>query len=289
MPETLDHIKDLKPDSANARRHNSRNVGMIVNSLQAVGAGRSIVIDENDTILAGNATVEAAGLAGIEKVQVVEADRETIIAVRRRGLTPEQKVKLGLFDNRTAELADWDPEVLKLDLDAGLDLSDLFRDEELIDLGAMTADVPEDPGAQLDKAEELQQKWQVQRGQIWEIPSKSVQGAVHRLMCGDSTKAEDVARLMQGERTTLCFMDPPYNVSYSGANAWDSKTDVGALGPIANDSMSDGDYEVFTGSVVECLRSVMPPGAAYYICLGWASWSTWWRALTPPTCMCIIR
>src|SRR5690349_25083987 len=68
---TITHIKDLTPDPANARQHNPRNVGMIQDALQEVGAARSIVIDEAGTILAGNATVEAAAAAGITRVQVV--------------------------------------------------------------------------------------------------------------------------------------------------------------------------------------------------------------------------
>ena len=99
-------VATLKPDPANVRRHTPRNVGMIETALREVGAARSIVIDENDTVLAGNATIAAAAAAGIERVQVVEADGETLVAVRRRGLTPEQKARLALYDNRAAELAE---------------------------------------------------------------------------------------------------------------------------------------------------------------------------------------
>jgi len=90
-------LSSLRLDPRNARRHGEANVGMMVASLEQVGAGRSIVIDENDVILAGNGIVEAAGKAGIERVQVVEADGKTLIAVRRTGLTPEQKQRLALY------------------------------------------------------------------------------------------------------------------------------------------------------------------------------------------------
>lgn len=125
-----EHIGSLKPDPKNARRHTPRNVGMIVSALHEVGAARSIVIDEDDVILAGNATVEAAAQAGIERLKVVEADGNTIVAVRRRGLTPEQKARLALFDNRSAELAEWDADVLAA-LNEELDLSGLWDDGEL--------------------------------------------------------------------------------------------------------------------------------------------------------------
>lgn len=103
---TLSHLKDLTPDPKNARKHTPRNIGTIVDALHDVGAGRSIVIDEHGVILAGNATTEAAAEAGITKVRVIDTDGDEIIAVRRSNLTPEQKTKLALYDNRAAELAD---------------------------------------------------------------------------------------------------------------------------------------------------------------------------------------
>jgi hypothetical protein len=127
----ITHIGDLTPDPANARKHNPRNVGMIEDALGEVGAARSIVIDEDGVILAGNATIEAAAQAGIERVQVVEADGETIVAVRRSGLTDEQKKRLALFDNRTAELAEWDTDQLLADIDAGFDFDGLFYEDEI--------------------------------------------------------------------------------------------------------------------------------------------------------------
>jgi ParB-like chromosome segregation protein Spo0J len=131
MAAKPDHIKDLIEDPVNRRTHNERNVGMIVDALQAVGAARSIVIDEQNVVLAGNGVIDAAAQAGITKVQVVEADGDTIVAVQRRGLTGEQKRKLAMFDNRTNELSDWNPDQLREDKDAGLDLSPFFTEDEL--------------------------------------------------------------------------------------------------------------------------------------------------------------
>lgn len=128
---SINHIAELKPDKANRRRHNPRNIGMIADALQEIGAARSIVIDETGNILAGNGTVEAAAQAGIERVRVVDADGEEIIAVRRSGLTAEQKRRLALFDNRAAELAEWDVDQLLADVTAGLDFDGMFNDDEL--------------------------------------------------------------------------------------------------------------------------------------------------------------
>ena len=152
---TITHLRDLTPDPANARKHNPRNVGTIVSALHEVGAARSIVIDEDGVVLAGNATIEAAAEAGIEDVRVVEADGKTIIAVRRTGLTPAQKAKLALYDNRAAELADgWDADVLKLLQGDGVNLNDLWNENELAEVLSIVPDfqpVGEDEQGRLDQ------------------------------------------------------------------------------------------------------------------------------------------
>jgi ParB-like chromosome segregation protein Spo0J len=139
MSKMID-IGDLKPDPQNVRRHTPRNVGMIEEGLREVGAARSIVIDDDDVVLAGNGVIEAAAAAGMTKVFVVDADGETIVAVRRTGLTDEQKQRLALYDNRTGDLSTWDADAL-----AGLYEDDpaLFEglwhpDELLRDLERMT-------------------------------------------------------------------------------------------------------------------------------------------------------
>ena len=83
----LRHIKDLHPDPVNRRTHTPRNIGLITDALHQVGAARSIVIDEDDVVLAGNGVIEAAADAGITKLRVIEADGHEIIAVRRRNLS----------------------------------------------------------------------------------------------------------------------------------------------------------------------------------------------------------
>src|SRR3990167_5845115 len=129
----ITHIKDLKPDLKNARRHNPRNIGQIENSLRQYGAARSIVIDEEGKILAGHGVIEAAAQAGIEKVEVVEANGNTIIAVQRKGLTEKQKAELSIADNRVSDLSDFDPLILK-ELSAEIDLGQFWMEDELNEL-----------------------------------------------------------------------------------------------------------------------------------------------------------
>jgi hypothetical protein len=123
-------VEALRPDPHNRRKHTPRNVAMIGAALREVGTGRSIVIDETGEVLAGNGVLQAAPDAGISKVQIVDVAGDTILAVRRTGLSPEQKRALALYDNRTAELAEWDLPQLTADAEAGLDLKAFWTAEE---------------------------------------------------------------------------------------------------------------------------------------------------------------
>ncbi|MFH1731267.1 MAG: hypothetical protein ABIF82_06425 [Planctomycetota bacterium] len=196
------HIKELTPDPANRRRHNPRNIGMVVDALHQVGAARSIVIDEDDGILAGNGVTEAAAEAGSTKVRVIEARGDEIIAVRRRGLTAEQKRALAIYDNRTAELAEWDADQLQADLAAGLDLKPWFSDEELAKMTGTFQPVGEDDTV-LDTAGSVDS----QEGRMYTLGS-------HRLWCGDSRKPETIKALFQSGQPRLWIHDPPYDVPF---------------------------------------------------------------------------
>lgn len=155
MPKTNETLTlaDLTPDQRNARRRTERSANRIARSLEKLGAARSIVIDEDGRVLCGNGTIEAAAQVGIEKVQVIETDGQTLIAVRRRGLSEAEKVELAVADNRTAELSEWDTGVLA-ELATEVDLGDWFRPEELDELldelGEVDADeVPPIPSPKL--------------------------------------------------------------------------------------------------------------------------------------------
>lgn len=217
----ITHIRDLVHDPANRRKHNPRNVGMIVDALHKVGAARSIVIDEHNEVLAGNGVLEAAGEAGITKVQVVDADGSTVIAVRRTGLSDSQKRELAIYDNRTAELADWDLEQIRADIDAGLDMSAFFRDDELAALLASEAVEPVEGKTDPD-AVPAERATDIKAGDLFELGK-------HRLLCGDSTKADTFDRLLSGESADLCLTDPPYGIGESYESFADSQQNIAAL------------------------------------------------------------
>lgn len=244
-------MAEMRHDPENARRHTPRNVAMIETALKEVGAARSIVIDENNVVLCGNATIEAAAAAGIEKVRIVDADGETLVAVRRTGLSSGEKTRLGLFDNRAAELAEWDSEVLE-QLHEEISFDGLFTDEELSELidkdRAPESDVDAEP--QIDRAEELQKEWGTELGQVWQLGD-------HRLMCGDSTSADDVEKLLAAEKPLLLVSDPPYGIAYDPD--WRNRADrangkplgARAVGRVTNDDRADWSaaWALFPGDV----------------------------------------
>jgi len=131
-------IAELVPDNKNANLGTERGSAMIEQSLRRYGAGRSILIDKNGKIIAGNKTVENAGMIGLEEVVVVPSDGKRLIAVQRTDLdldSDPQARELALLDNRTSEVnLDWDPEVIAALRDEGLDMSLAFSDEEIAEI-----------------------------------------------------------------------------------------------------------------------------------------------------------
>ena len=212
-------LADLRPDPVNRRSHNPRNLAMVTESLQAVGTARSIVIDEDNLILAGNGVTEAAVAAGLTKVQIVDVEGDTVVAVRRRGLTADQKRALAIYDNRTAELAEWNIEQLAADLTNGEDLSAFFLPDELSGLMGTGAAKPglTDP----DVVPEARPTT-IQRGDLFEL-------GAHRLLCGDSTQAECYDRLLDGVAVDLCMTDPPYGIGEGYESHDDSKQNLAVL------------------------------------------------------------
>jgi DNA modification methylase len=246
MP-AITHINDLTPDPKNARKHSARNVGTIADALREVGAARSIVIDENNVVLAGNATIEAAADAGITKVHVVEADGNTVVAVRRTGLTPQQKARLALYDNRAAELAEgWDVDVLQALQADGVDLSAFWQEDELAALYA--AECTPTVGQTDPDAVPAERHTDIVTGDVFALGR-------HRLVCGDARQLATIEAAMAGTRADGMWTDPPFGVSYVGKTSealvvhGDAESD---LAPLLRDVFAAADR-------------VLTPGAAIYV------------------------
>jgi site-specific DNA-methyltransferase (adenine-specific) len=249
-------VADLVADPTNRRKRTPRNVDMIVAALEQVGASRSIVIDERGEVLAGNGVVEACAQVGITKLQVVEADGDTIIAVRRRGLSDEQKRALAIYDNRTAELAEWNVDQLRADSAAGLDLQPFFFEAELRDLLGLS-----NVAAGLTDPDALPQA----------RPTDIVVGDLfilgqHRLLCGDSSDADAVAALMDGAEAGLMMTDPPYGVSVAGGTH--DPRDAGNYrsgGTVENDGLTGHRLQEFLERCFTVADAHLSKGASWYL------------------------
>lgn len=191
-------ISDLSNDPANARKHGDRNIETIVASLRRFGQQKPIVVDSSGVVRAGNGTLEAARKLGWDSIDAIQTN-----------LTGSEATAYAIADNRTAELAEWDDDVLAATLN-GL----LADDEDLLDaagfdedeLAAMLGDLDGDGTTgeiEEDEVPEPPVDPITKPGDLWILGE-------HRLLCGDSTKAEDVERLMDGNQINIAFTSPPY-------------------------------------------------------------------------------
>ena len=192
-------ISSLSLDPTNARRHDSKNLASIEGSLRLFGQRKPIVVTGANVVVAGNGTLEAAKSLGWSEISVVRIPNDW---------TAEQVKAYALADNRTAELAEWDPKVLAdqlIELDAeGWDVSE-FGFEPM----NPTGDLDDDEPLSFDDVES-----KVKLGELWQLGD-------HRLLCGDSTDEKSISYLMNGELADLVFTDPPYRMeAQGGSNQW---------------------------------------------------------------------
>jgi len=190
------NVAELLLDPSNVRKHDRKNLDAIKASLKKFGQQKPIVIDAKGIVLAGNGTLTAAKELGWTEIEVTRTE-----------LTGSAATAFAIADNRTAELAEWDDDGLAKVLqslkveDADLFAATGYDDAEVdkMSKAEVTEDeVPEPPAEPITKA-----------GDLWLLGD-------HRVMCGDSTKAEDVGRLMGQEKANLCFTSPPYNSKDGG-------------------------------------------------------------------------
>jgi DNA modification methylase len=249
-------IKDLKSDHKNARKRTDRSAKLIAESLQRYGAARSIVIDEDNRILAGNGTIEGAKAAGIKNVRVIETDGTEIIAVKRTGLSEDEKVGLALADNRTSDLSDWDKDMLQ-QLSEEHDIAPWFDADDLAEILGTVEQLPAEGLTDADDVPEAPAEPITKPGDLWILGN-------HRLLCGDSTDVLAVERLMDGQKADMVFTDPPYNVAFNGRSG---KFDV-----IKNDDLSEADFDQLIADTVATIKLLNPD--AYYVWCNWKFYAT---------------
>ena len=241
-------INSLLSDHKNARRRTDRSAELIKESLQRYGAARSIVIDEDNRILAGNGTIEGAKAAGIKNVRIIETDGTEVIAIKRTGLSEDEKVGLALADNRTADLSEWDQAMLH-SLSQEHDLSPWFEQEDLNELLAVTELEPEEGKTDPDDVPEPPTDPITKPGDIWILGN-------HRLLCGDSTDVLAVERLMDGEKADFCFTSPPYNSGGCKGHKTDRLGGNGFYGDGYSDSRDSEEYIDFNRQIFAAMSTI---------------------------------
>lgn len=185
-------IADIKPYAKNAKKHPDKQVKQIAASIKEFGFNQPIVVDSDNVVIVGHGRLGAAKLLGLNEVPVITVN-----------LTEEQAKAYRLADNKLNE-SDWD-----MDLVIG-ELKELS--EPMLDLTGFDKDLIIEPDEKDDEVPEVPEEPQSKLGDLYELGS-------HRVLCGDSTKLEDVERLMDGKKADMVFTDPPYGVDYDGGHA----------------------------------------------------------------------
>lgn len=232
-------LDKLIPYANNARTHSPAQVNKLRSSLREFGFINPIIIDRDYGIIAGHGRVLAAREEGISAVPCVFADH----------LTEAQKKAYILADNRMALDAGWDEDLLRIEIEAlqseafdiGLTGFDDAELSKLFDAGKEVKDDDFDVDAQLQKPTISK------LGDVWVLGR-------HRLVCGDSTKAETFETLMGGRKANLVITDPPYNVNYEGS-----------AGKIKNDNLANDQFYEFLLAAFKNTEAVMANDASIYV------------------------
>ncbi len=251
-------ISDLKPYDRNARTHTRKQILQIAASIGEFGWTNPVLIDGEGRIIAGHGRVAAADMLGIDEVPTILLE----------GMTEAQKRAYVIADNRLAELAGWDEEVLAIELQA---LGEIDLDFDLEVTGFETAEIDllieslDESGSE-DEADAIPEIDETappvsRLGDLWRLGR-------HRLLCADATKAESYERLMTVERARMVFTDPPYNVPIDGH--------VCGLGSVkhaefamASGEMSVGQFTAFLETVFGHLATNSADGSLHFVCMDW--------------------
>lgn len=233
------NIDKLVPYARNARTHSKEQILQLRASLREFGFVNPIIVDKDYNVIAGHGRIMAAKEEGITEVPCIFVEH----------LTEAQKRAYIIADNRLALNAGWDVEMLSVELadlqGADFDISLLgFDNAELNKLLGGMEDVKDDD---FDVDAELQKPAITRPGDLWLLGK-------HRLVCGDSTKAETFELLMDGKLANLVVTDPPYNVNYEGT-----------AGKIKNDNMADDKFYQFLLDAFTLTEKVMARDASIYV------------------------
>lgn len=234
-------VSKLVPYVNNARTHSPEQIMKLRSSLREFGFINPVIIDRDYGVIAGHGRILAAREEGIKEVPCVFADH----------LTEAQKKAYIIADNRMAMDAGWDEELLRVEIESlqAADFDPLltgFDADEIADLfGTDDKDVKDD-GFDLSAA--LEKATFVEPGDVWKVGR-------HRLVCGDATSEEDVAKLMDGTKANLILTDPPYGVSFKSSDGL----------TIQNDGLKNEEFYSFLLSAFKNMAAHLEKGGAAYV------------------------
>jgi DNA modification methylase len=246
----------LKPYPSNPRTHSKKQVCQIAKSIKTFGWTNPILIDGEGGVIAGHGRLEAAKQLGIQQVPTIKLE----------DMSEAQKRAYVIADNKLAENAGWDTEILAIELQALTEI-DLDFDIETIGFEMGEIDVlidglcDDDDGA--DQVPEIDRTLSPasQLGDLWQLGE-------HRLLCGDSLEVAFYTRLLAGELAEMVFTDPPYNVPIDGH--------VSGLGAVkhaefamASGEMSEAEFTSFLENALANLSAVSVDGAIHFVCMDW--------------------
>ena len=249
-------VSTLRPNPKNARTHSKKQIRRIAASLRKFGFLNPLIADDANMVLAGHGRLEAARLEGLAQVPIL----------RFSHLSEAQKRAYVIADNRIAEQAGWDREILALELGElidllpteGIDVSLTGFDAAEIDLLIADMAAPK-PGPE-DALPALPETAVARRGDLWQLGK-------HRLLCGDARDPKDFKLLMNGARAAAVFCDPPYNVRVKS---------IGGRGRIrhpefafASGEMTSEQYRKFLSETLANGVQVSADGAVHFICADW--------------------
>ena len=238
-------VSDLIPYANNSRTHSDEQVLQIASSIKEFGFINPVIVDGENGIIAGHGRVMAAKKLGLMDVPCVDASH----------LSEAQKKAYIIADNKLALNAEWDDDILRIELDMLTELDfDLsltgFSDEELQAICQVEEIAPEYEDDADGEIIEPPPEPKTKEGDVWVLGK-------HRLMCGDSTSIDALEKLCNDHLVDMWLTDPPYNVAYEGKTK-DALT-------IKNDSMGDDDFRQFLRDCYVAADAVMKPGAVFYI------------------------
>ena len=249
-------VSSLRSRPSNARTHSARQLRQIADSIRQFGFTNPVLVDAENVIIAGHGRVAAARAIGLETVPTVCLD----------GLSASEIRAYVIADNRLAENAGWDREILAIELqnlaELDLDFDVIITGFEMAEVDVLIDDLGLEPdAASADAVPAIQGPAVTRLGDIWQI-------GAHRLICADATEPQSYARLLGGERAQLVFTDPPYNVKIDGH--------VSGLGAakhrefaVASGEMSEAEFTAFLTKVFANLTAHTIDGAIHFVCMDW--------------------